>query len=48
LKVIEKETGKKIYNILQLRLHPTLIALKEKITAALKNNPDKVFDIDLT
>lgn len=48
LKVIEKETGKKIYNILQLRLHPTLIALKEKITAELKNNPTKVYDIDLT
>lgn len=48
LKVIEKETGKKIYNILQLRLHPTLIALKEKITAELKNNPAKVYDIDLT
>ncbi|OBX25516.1 UDP-N-acetyl-2-amino-2-deoxyglucuronate dehydrogenase [Gelidibacter algens] len=48
LKVIEKETGKKIHNVLQLRLHPTLIALKEKIGAELKNNPDKVYDIDLT
>ena len=42
---IEKETGKKVYNILQLRLHDTIIALKEKI----KNAPkDQVFDIDLT
>ena len=31
---IEKETGKNIYTILQLRLHPTIIALKEKIAAA--------------
>lgn len=31
---IEKETGKNIYTILQLRLHPAIIALKEKIDAA--------------
>jgi UDP-N-acetyl-2-amino-2-deoxyglucuronate dehydrogenase len=42
---IEKETGKKVYNILQLRLHDTIIALKEKI----KNGPkDKIYDVDLT
>lgn len=34
---IEKETGKKIYTILQLRLHPAIIALKEKIAAAPAN-----------
>ncbi len=41
---VEKETGKKIYNILQLRLHPAIIALKEKMAKA----KDKVYDIDLT
>jgi len=42
---IEKETGKNIYNILQLRVHPSIIALKEKIA----NGPkDKIYDIDLT
>ena len=42
---IENETGKKIYNILQLRLHPSIIALKEKV----ENGPkDKIYDIDLT
>lgn len=41
---IEKQTGKKINTILQLRLHPNIISLKEKI----KQNPDKVYDIDLT
>ncbi|PHR58538.1 MAG: oxidoreductase [Arcobacter sp.] len=46
--VIEKETGKKLNNILQLRLHPSIIALKEKVQAELKNNPSKVYDIDLT
>lgn len=42
---IEKETGCKAYNILQLRLHDSIIALKEKID----NGPkDRVYDIDLT
>jgi UDP-N-acetyl-2-amino-2-deoxyglucuronate dehydrogenase len=42
---IQKETGKKIYNILQLRVHPSIIALKHKID----NGPkDKIYDIDLT
>ena len=48
LKEIEKETGKKVYNILQLRLHPSIIALKERVTKELQENPDKVYDIDLT
>lgn len=48
LRVIEEETGKKVYNILQLRLHPSIIALKQKVAARLAENPDKVFDIDLT
>ena len=45
LEDLEKETGKHIYNILQLRLHPSVIALKEKIKKA---PADKVWDIDLT
>tara|TARA_B110001450_G_scaffold233523_1_gene236889 strand:+ start:1655 stop:2611 length:957 start_codon:yes stop_codon:yes gene_type:complete len=48
LKLIEKETGQKIYNILQLRLHTSIIALKERVSRELKENPDKVYDIDLT
>lgn len=48
LKVIEEETGKKVYNILQLRLHDSIIALKNKIVEELKNNPNKIYDIDLT
>lgn len=31
LKELEHESGKKNYNILQLRLHPSVIALKEKL-----------------
>jgi UDP-N-acetyl-2-amino-2-deoxyglucuronate dehydrogenase len=41
---IEKETGKNVYSILQLRIHPAIIALKAKIDAA---PVDKKFDIDL-
>lgn len=45
LEKIEKETGHKAYNILQLRLHPAIAALKKKID----NGPaDKIYDIDLT
>ena len=45
LEEIEKETGKKINNIFQLRLHPNIIALKEKID---KGPKDKIYDVDLT
>jgi UDP-N-acetyl-2-amino-2-deoxyglucuronate dehydrogenase len=44
LKDFENEHGKKIYNILQLRLHPAIIALKKKISDGPK---DKIYDIDL-
>jgi UDP-N-acetyl-2-amino-2-deoxyglucuronate dehydrogenase len=45
---IEKETGKKVNTILQLRLHPSIMALKEKVEKKIKENPNKVYDIDLT
>lgn len=48
LEEIEKETGKRVFNILQLRLHPSIIALKQQVEQTLRDNPDKVFDIDLT
>ena len=41
---IEKETGKNIYTILQLRLHPAIIALKQKIDGA---PADKKYNINL-
>ncbi len=41
---LEQETGKKIFTILQLRLHPAIIALRERIA----NGPvDKIYDIKL-
>lgn len=45
LQTIEKETNKNIYTIFQLRLHPSVIALKKKIEAGPK---DKIYDIDLS
>jgi len=48
LKLVEKETGKKVYNILQLRLHQSIIDLKEKVAKELKSNPNKMYEIDLT
>lgn len=45
LQDIEKETGKSINTILQLRLHPSIIALKKQIDEAPEG---KIFDVDLT
>ena len=45
LQAIEQETGKNIYTILQLRLHPSIIALKKKIEEGPK---DKIYDVDLS
>ena len=45
LQEIENETGHKIYTVLQLRLHPKILELREKI----RNGPKgKVYDIDMT
>ncbi|MCO7223807.1 Gfo/Idh/MocA family oxidoreductase [Pleionea sp. CnH1-48] len=48
LKVVQEETGRQVYNILQLRLHPSIVKLKEDVERELKQNPTKVYDIDLT
>lgn len=45
LQEIENETEKKINNILQLRLHESVIKLKEKIE---KGPKDKIYEIDLS
>ncbi|MFH2043945.1 MAG: Gfo/Idh/MocA family oxidoreductase [Pseudomonadota bacterium] len=45
---IEAEYGCRAWNILQLRLHPNIISLKEKITAEIAADPGKTYDIDLT
>jgi len=42
---LERSYGAKVYSILQLRLHPSIIALRQKVQNAPKN---KIFDLDLT
>ena len=45
LEDMQKQTGRKVYNILQLRLHKAIIDWKKQI----ENGPkDKVYDVDLT
>lgn len=41
----EEESGQRVWNILQLRVHQSIIELKKKVEAAPK---DKIFDVDLT
>jgi UDP-N-acetyl-2-amino-2-deoxyglucuronate dehydrogenase len=43
LSEIEKETGKRIYTILQLRHHPVILALKAEV----ENNPNEQYSVDL-
>ena len=45
LLLLEAETGKKVYNILQLRHHKSILALREKVASAPK---DTKFDVELT
>lgn len=42
---LAQQTGKQVYNILQLRLHPVIIALKKSVE---ESAPGKTFDMDLT
>jgi UDP-N-acetyl-2-amino-2-deoxyglucuronate dehydrogenase len=45
LEEIEQETGRRINTILQVRLHPAIIALKRQVDNGPKN---KIYDIELT
>ena len=42
---LEAETGRRVYNVLQLRLHPAIVALRDRIAAAPAGRP---FEVDLT
>ena len=42
---IEKDTGQSVFTILQLRLHPAIVALRDKIAA---ERARKVHDVELT
>ncbi len=45
LQEMERETGHKVHTILQLRLHDSVIALKNKVDAS---PSEQIFDVDLT
>lgn len=45
LKEIEADTGRKVNTILQLRLHPSIVSLREQVQAG---DPHVKYDIDLT
>jgi UDP-N-acetyl-2-amino-2-deoxyglucuronate dehydrogenase len=45
LELVEKETGKRVFNILQLRHHDAILRLRDKVAKA---PLDKKFDVELT
>ena len=45
LALVERETGKRVYNILQLRHHDAILKLRDKVAAA---PADTKFDVELT
>lgn len=42
---MEKDTGRRVNTILQLRLHPSIIALRDKVAASTTGH---IYDVDLT
>lgn len=47
LAALEEETGRRIFTILQLRLHPSVIALKNRVEEALAADPNRQFEVEL-
>lgn len=45
LALVEKETGRRVYNILQLRHHDAILKLKEKVA---QENREEKYQVDLT
>ncbi|MBO6639983.1 MAG: Gfo/Idh/MocA family oxidoreductase [Roseitalea sp.] len=41
---VERETGQRVFSILQLRLHPAIIALRDKVASG---DPERTYDVDL-
>jgi UDP-N-acetyl-2-amino-2-deoxyglucuronate dehydrogenase len=44
---LEQETGQRVYNVLQLRLHPAIIGLRQRFQERLEKQPDLKVDVDL-
>jgi UDP-N-acetyl-2-amino-2-deoxyglucuronate dehydrogenase len=47
IREIERESGGRLFTILQLRLHPAIVALKERVASAIAADPNARFDIKL-
>ena len=47
IQLVEQDTGKKLYNILQLRLHDAVKSLKAKVNKELLDNPTKKYDCEI-
>lgn len=47
IKAVEKETGKRLYNILQLRLHDSVKKLKQKMEQELVEDPQKQYQCEI-
>jgi len=45
LRDIERDTGRRVHSILQLRLHPSIVALRDKVAA---ETGDRKHEVDLT
>ncbi len=45
---IRNETKYNVYSILQLRLHKSIINLREKVSEEISKNPKKIYNVDLT
>ena len=48
LKDVERESGCKVNAILQLRLHPAIVALRDRVRQSIAENREVRFDVDLT
>jgi UDP-N-acetyl-2-amino-2-deoxyglucuronate dehydrogenase len=48
LKLVEEESGCRVFTILQLRLHPSIAALRERVAQAVASNPETQFEVELT
>ena len=47
IQLVEKETGNRLYNILQLRLHDAVVSLKSKIEQELLENPKRQYECEI-
>ena len=47
LEAMEKETRRRVFTILQLRLHPSVVALRDRVKQAVAADPGRQFEVDL-